>query len=154
MNEIRKAILRPFEDSPALYQELVEHYQKVDEYMASDDIPPVFKGQPKSRFDLDDADLRLKIAKHDFVQACAYGNLKRAKLILKRYRSKSLEKEIVNCKDESGYAGLDYACLMCYPEIEKFLLGHGATETEHSNEFREQAKQEFDEFLVNRNFKK
>lgn len=125
-----------YRDWPELFNALVKHYKAMETYMTDDSVPPLMKDYPKSRLDVIDLDLTLKCRQHDFIQACASGDLDEAKRIVKLYK-KPFQAEILNCTDENGWSGLDHAYFLLQPEVVKYLLKHKAQETAHTLQFKQ-----------------
>lgn len=144
MEKIHKIELDKYADNPELQSALKAHLEEVEKYMNSDDIPPIHPEYPKSRLDITDAALSQKIAEHDFVKACADGDLDEVKKIVNRFKKPFVEK-IINSTDPCGFTGLDYACLLQYDVLEKYLLSHGAIETEQTIRIREKAERDIKE---------
>ena len=135
----RKIISKKYADSPELVEEILKHEDEIDIYMTDDTIPPVFKGQRKSRLDLDDNGLSIKMSKYDFIKACINGDLDTVKKIVNRYKEPT-KSEIINHRDQTGRSGYDYSCLYIYPELENYLLKNGAVETEKTKEIKQMAE--------------
>ncbi len=138
----RKYHVSKYADSPELFEQALKWAEAAETYMDSDDIPSA-DGLRKSRMDdvgSSDSSLGQKMIEHDFLRACQNGIYDEVKMYVRRYKKTPYSIKFVNCTDDEGFTGLDYACLYMHPKIEKYLLKNGAVETEHTREIREQVK--------------
>lgn len=125
---------------PSLQERIKRHWQKQDAYVHDDSVPPMY-GSTKSRLDLQDLELTMDMAKCDFLSACSMGDLPAAKQILERFKEEYVP-SILNCTDDNGLTGLDYAVMYSYPKLEKYLVKKGATGSRKTGILREEADKE------------